>query len=128
VEKNFFLNVQKCLSTEGPNILLVPIPNGDIGTNKARMFMLKRMLLAKTKKQLDAKGLGHLPGALQTMLSNPKELGPVFAYVILAQVGIFDSLGFYFFFSRVISKLFPKKGVSNGKSEQKKETSSMPMR
>jgi len=83
--------------------------------------MLKRMLLAKTKKQLDSKGLGHLPAALETMLANPKELGPVVAYVLLNQCGIFDSLGFYFFFSRVVTKLFPKpKGRNNHASTSTK--------
>jgi hypothetical protein len=92
--------------------------------------MIKKFLLKKTKKQLDAKGLGHLPGALTDMLKHREEMGPVVAYVLLAQVGIFDSLGFWFFFSRVVQKLFPRKGnKSNAKStKQKKEADPVPVR
>lgn len=95
--------------------------------------MIKKMLLAKTKKQLDTKGLGHLPAALETMFANPKEMGPVVAYVLLDQCGIFDSLGFYFFFSRVVTKLFPKpkpKGTNHASSSTKQEekASTVPLR
>lgn len=90
--------------------------------------MIKKMLLRKTKKNLDAKGLGHLPAALETMFANSKDMMPVLGYVILDKCGIFDSFGFYFFFSRVVSKLFPKPKGQNHASTKAKEANSVPLR
>ena len=92
--------------------------------------MVKKYLLAKTKKQLEARGLGHIPQALQDLLAHPEVIGPVIAYVLLAQCGIIDSLGFWFFFSRIASKLMPKKKGNNHASTKQpnKEVGSVPMR
>jgi hypothetical protein len=67
--------------------------------------MLGKMLSRKVKKALEREGVGDLPDAVEKMIIHAEKIPAVLAYVLLSQVGLFDTAGFLWFGKRIIEKL-----------------------
>jgi hypothetical protein len=84
--------------------------------------MLKKYLLKRWQKQIQAQGMTNAPEALSFMLTNFKNMLPVIAYVLMDRLGPTDFFLMLFTLQRIAKKLLPKgvmEGVTNaGKKEE----------
>jgi hypothetical protein len=90
--------------------------------------MLNKMLLRRIKKALDREGVGDLPEAIEKMLTHAEKIPAILAYMLLSQVGIFDTMGLMWFCKRILKKFvkaYSRGGSKNG-GQSKGSQSSVP--
>jgi hypothetical protein len=75
--------------------------------------MLNKILLRRIKKALDREGVGDLPDAVEKLLVHAEKIPAIIAYMLLSQVGLFDTMGLMWFGKRVLTKI--GKHISGGK-------------